>query len=845
MTSIQSLHESLVQAIQKTYPNSDLVSISEQATRDVERAMQEPLQILPICHFSPASAIAVRQFLELHKPKAIYLELTEDLNPLIQAVPECVPPFTLQAIAQESTSLDSKLLPVKLNTSLVEASAEFQAIQYAAKNKQVHLVLVDSSCDFATHHSRQRLTHDQEAPMLQTFLTALLGQVEIQNFWSWWTQYFEVPLQQATLETYRQTLTWIGSLFRQLGYSAEIEADNCDRERYMWTRIKQHLNQFNIDPCEALYICGASHAATPVVEFGSQSQAMWTIPAPSTTRWQYGLMPTSFSDIEESFNIAPGTLVSLEMLWQANRQTKGGRKRNPTAKTSRTTTDLFITAPAPPPLNEIELASWCTGIVKASLKHGYLASTADAIAIFEHTLLLSGLRNHPTPLPNDFIEASVTCLDKNKTQTPSITTLCHRILAADRCGSIGYKALPAVAQDVIDRLAPLGFNFAEKKVRRALLNFNVQPTWLECSQLLWRLHYLGGDELAKPIMGACKLGVVPTQESWDIYVGKNQKSLIKLGYEGITVEEIIEKRLLKITQNTNASTVDVLNTIFDSLLYLHNPHLTETLGNFADQQFITNSAVGEASKVFEKTRYLIQFYRSQSTAIPQWILNFIGTGFQYYCQRLPATCTEKEAASKELCAMLNFLIQLEGFATSAGLNAQQFDLSLNQCQQLVADPAKTAIIHAACILRSQMTEQSVREAATLRRTSSVLISTFPLYVAGLVESLSFAPFLANLAGDLLNSFFTMPDTVLIPWLPALVLKLQEMPDLLKLLVEPVIPTLPQSLSQLDQWNGLLAGVPLTTAISPTENASWEFIREFPSCFEYFAAQAGCPVEWAN
>ena len=44
-------------------------------------------------------------------------------------------------------------------------------------------------------------------------------------------------------------------------------------------------------------------------------------------------------------------------------------------------------------------------------------------------------------------------------------------------------------------------------------------------------------------MGERRLGQVPVQESWDIAIGRNQTPLIQLGYEGVTIEHVLEKRL--------------------------------------------------------------------------------------------------------------------------------------------------------------------------------------------------------------------------------------------------------------------------------------------------------------
>ena len=73
----------------------------------------------------------------------------------------------------------------------------------------------------------------------------------------------------ADHDTYRQVMFLIGSLFRRLapGDPHRVRVDE-DRERYMWTRMREHLAATGTDPADCLYVCGAFHAASRVAEFG-------------------------------------------------------------------------------------------------------------------------------------------------------------------------------------------------------------------------------------------------------------------------------------------------------------------------------------------------------------------------------------------------------------------------------------------------------------------------------------------------------------------------------------------------------------------------------------------------
>ena len=97
----------------------------------------------------------------------------------------------------------------------------------------------------------------------------LLRHGRVRHWSEWWHQYVELPLGGSDHDTYRQVMFLIGSLFRRLapGDPHQVRVDE-DRERYMWTRMREHLAATGADPADCLYVCGAFHAASRVAEFG-------------------------------------------------------------------------------------------------------------------------------------------------------------------------------------------------------------------------------------------------------------------------------------------------------------------------------------------------------------------------------------------------------------------------------------------------------------------------------------------------------------------------------------------------------------------------------------------------
>ena len=95
---------------------------------DVERAAREPLEIIPVAHHSPSSALQVVRRLRQRPPRLIFLECCEDLRPLLDGLRDCKLPVALQAFAASSDAFPPSWSPLNLVCPLTDFSAEFQAI---------------------------------------------------------------------------------------------------------------------------------------------------------------------------------------------------------------------------------------------------------------------------------------------------------------------------------------------------------------------------------------------------------------------------------------------------------------------------------------------------------------------------------------------------------------------------------------------------------------------------------------------------------------------------------------------------------------------------------------------
>ena len=114
----------------------------------------------------------------------------------------------------------------------------------------------------------------------------LLHHGQVRHWSEWWHQYVELPLGDSDHDTYRQVMLLIGSLLRRLapGDRDRVRVDE-DRERHMWTRMREHLAATAPIPADCLYVCGAFHAASRVAEFGvpRQRQPSQISPRTATT----------------------------------------------------------------------------------------------------------------------------------------------------------------------------------------------------------------------------------------------------------------------------------------------------------------------------------------------------------------------------------------------------------------------------------------------------------------------------------------------------------------------------------------------------------------------------------
>ncbi|NNJ05415.1 hypothetical protein HHX38_14890 [Streptomyces sp. PKU-MA01144] len=887
---------------------------------DVDRAVREPLEIFPVCHHSPASALAMARRLREKQPKVVYLELCEDMAPLLTELRNCRLPVAVQAFATEVDGLPADWSPLSVVAPITEASAEYQAIAYALDTPGVELVLVDRSSDhvfqWEARGAETCQPHDPSEPSQPSARSKpaarsepaqpagpaapaddeaalhgdavgvgigdlrprfaeleehLLRHGRVRHWSEWWHQYVELPLADSDHDTYRQVMLLIGSLFRRLapGDPRRLRVDE-DRERYMWTRMREHLAATGTDPADCLYVCGAFHAAGRVAEFGVGGARTFEIGPRTATTWQHGLIPSSHAAIEAQFGLAPGSVSIAATEWAKNlRRTRvepfrlagqaGTRKRTKAARTGPAPVD----APAPasdrlsgflrrPPvldrLDESELLGWSVEIVRAARRNGYLASTADAIAVFETSILLAGMRDRAKPTPYDFQDAAVTCIEKDSVPgRRDVGRLVEIMMGGDRTGQVGYDALPPLARDVHDRLAPLGLKLQQRGVRRALLDIAARPELEKCSDVLWMLRYLMPQGAARPIMGERRLGERPIQESWDVALGTHQRALIELGYEGVSIEQVLEQRLRRTAYGPRATTAAVLEAVEDATLHLRSRRLADELGTRALEVLATERSVDGAPEVLRRVRRLLAYYRTSEPVLPPWIESFVQTGYAHYCTLLPTAFTDEDATVRQVAATLGFLFGMEGLALSLGCDRTQLELAVAQSHP--GEPAKSALLWAAQTRLGGLSRAELRARCDGLLGNPLVVPAYPRYLSGFLHALEPVPDLADFVVEAVsNAFARLPDPVLLPWLPTLIGTLRAGgAELAPLLVREAGRTFPARLADLDAWLPPWRAEPDPGAVRSARPGGGgrgvPLLTAHPATCDAVAALLGCDDGW--
>jgi hypothetical protein len=305
--------------------------------------------------------------------------------------------------------------------------------------------------------------------------------------------------------------------------------------------------------------------------------------------------------------------------------------------------------------------------------------------------------------------------------------------------------------------------------------------------------------VVRPIMGSRRLGDRSPQESWDLDLARHQQALIELGYEGVTVEQVLEQRLRQACRGPEATAAGALAAVEDSIVFLDNPRLVEDLGRRAVDLLARERAVDEAPEVLRRVRRLLGHYQVSGSALPVWCGQLVVTGYAHYCTLLPVAVLDEDTGVQQVGAMLGFLFSMESLALSLGCDRRQLELAVRQSHPQV--PSKIALLWAVRFQLGDLSLEELRARCDELLANPLVVASFPQYVSGFVRALDAVPRLAAFTVELLSKAFgRLPDPVLLPWLPTLIITLKEQAgDLMPILTREAGRTFPAALPALDAW----------------------------------------------
>src|SRR5262245_30056714 len=121
--ALEAMRQQILDAVKAfASPEEPVAKLLAGLASDVERASGEPLEIFPVCHHSPASAIHLLRRVSQAPPRVIFMEMCEDLRPLLDGLVECRFPVALQAFALSSESFPRGWAPLSVVAPLTEFS---------------------------------------------------------------------------------------------------------------------------------------------------------------------------------------------------------------------------------------------------------------------------------------------------------------------------------------------------------------------------------------------------------------------------------------------------------------------------------------------------------------------------------------------------------------------------------------------------------------------------------------------------------------------------------------------------------------------------------------------------
>ncbi len=318
-----------------------------------------------------------------------------------------------------------------------------------------------------------------------------------------WDTLFEMR-DFGDAEEFRREFALFCAASRATTHPSRIRHDGTlERERHMLEMISSTLAEQNIDPSEAVVVCGGFHL------FADREDKRQSPPPPQGTVYNT-IVPYSFFQVSELAGYGAGTRAPqfYQMVWNL---TAANRAQ-----------DILV--------------EHVVRILTEIRKKGQIVSSADAIAVSQHAEMLARLRGRPAPILDDIHAALITCCCKGDPNEEG-TVLFRALDQADIGTAIG-KVTPDLGQlpivkDFYNHLDDLGLAELMGAEKRLSVELDKREQLHERrSAFLHRLRFLQ--------VPVCALSEAPTG---DFASGKLFKEKWQMKWSPAVEAELIELNL--------------------------------------------------------------------------------------------------------------------------------------------------------------------------------------------------------------------------------------------------------------------------------------------------------------
>lgn len=630
--------------------HAELLSINldiEALKARVDEVLSSDLYWFPVRHHSPNVALNLRKVLLKRKPKVIFIEGPSQANDLIPFLTDAKtkPPVAIYTSFRDDANLlgwagiasaTEDLPPVfPCWYPMLEYSPEYVAIKVAVEIgakvlfidlphyarikpmvqpdetqtepsaapsvpastgpsvpsstageiEPVPSALLHDDEDGVEERLRRELAEGSEHLIVESrFYQELAKSAGYRTYEEAWDSLFEMR-DFDDPEVFRREIASFCAASRATTIPLRMILDSTiDRERHMLRSIRRGLKEFNFKESEAMVVCGGFHL------FLDQSDKNDPPTPPEGTIYNT-IVPYSFYQVSELSGYAAGTRAPqfYQRVWDLSQ----------------------INRPADIVVEHV------VSVLTECRKKGTILSSADAIAVAQHTLMLSRLRGRSQPVLDDIHDALVTCCLKGDPAEEG-GTLFAAIDAADIGHSIGKVTpnlgqLPVVA-DFHSSISDLDLGEALGKEKRLTIETDKrEPQGERRSVFLHRLKFLEIPfcNLAEAPSGDFSSGKL-FREKWYLkWSPAVDSALIELNLLGDSIERAALARLKKLLREDEHSAGKISHHLLRAvdmdlpdLIRTTEDALSEAIDN--DARFV--SLVQALSTMFVLEKYLV--YRS-------------------------------------------------------------------------------------------------------------------------------------------------------------------------------------------------------------------------------------------